>query len=209
MRIGCSSRQIQRLTQCTDTPSAHERMVITLAGSKICALLTHDIQTARKPAVTVLENFTYAEISIDQTATYTRTVSERDVTLFAAISGDVNPVHLDEEFAATTRFGGRIAHGMFTGALVSAALATVLPGPGTIYLSQSLRFTAPVKIDDTITVTLKVTAKRDSRRFVTLECEAVNQNGETVATGVAEVIAPNEKVKVTAPTLPVISLGKV
>ena len=158
--------------------------------------------------MTVLENFIYAEISIDQTATYTRTVSERDVTLFAAISGDVNPVHLDEEFAATTRFGGRIAHGMFTGALVSAALATVLPGPGTIYLNQSLRFTAPVKINDTITVTLKVTAKRDSRRFVTLECEAVNQNGETVATGIAEVIAPNEKVKITAPTLPEISLGK-
>jgi len=157
--------------------------------------------------MTILENFTYDEISLDQTAEYVRTVTEQDLTLFAAVSGDVNPVHLDEDFAKTTRFGGRIAHGMLTGALFSAALACVLPGPGTVYLNQSLRFTAPVKIGDTITVRLKVTAKRDSRRFVTLECEAVNQHGDTVATGVAEVIAPVEKVKITAPTLPTITLG--
>lgn len=158
--------------------------------------------------MSVLENFTYDEISLDQIATYTRTVTERDVMLFAAISGDVNPVHLDEAFAQTTRFGGRIAHGMFTGALISAALATVLPGPGCIYLNQSLRFTAPVKIGDTITVTLKVTGKRDSRRFVTLECEATNQQGERVANGVAEVIAPTEKMKIIAPQLPEITLSK-
>jgi acyl dehydratase len=157
--------------------------------------------------VTILENFTYDEISLGQTAEYVRTVTERDVTLFAAMSGDINPVHLDEEFAKTTRFGGRIAHGMMTGALVSAALACVLPGPGTIYLNQSLRFTAPVKIGDAITVRLKVTAKRDDRRFVTLDCEAINHHGEAVATGVAEVIAPREKMTLTAPDLPVITLG--
>jgi 3-hydroxybutyryl-CoA dehydratase len=168
------------------------------------------LQTTPAPkdtAVTMLENFTYDEISLDQTAEYTRTVTERDITLFAAISGDVNPVHLDEDFAKTTRFGGRIAHGMITGALVSAALACVLPGPGCIYLNQSLRFTAPVRIGDTITVRLKVTAKRDDRRFVTLDCEAANQNGETVATGVAEVIAPKEKIQVKASDLPAITLG--
>jgi acyl dehydratase len=157
--------------------------------------------------VTILENFTYDEISLGQTAEYVRTVTERDLTLFAAVSGDVNPVHLDEEFAKSTRFCGRIAHGMMTGALVSAALACVLPGPGTIYLNQSLRFTAPVKIGDAITIKLTVTAKRDDRRFVTLDCEAVNQNGEVIATGVAEVIAPREKMKLTAPELPAITLG--
>lgn len=157
--------------------------------------------------MTTLENFTYDEISLDQTAEYVRTVTERDLILFAAVSGDVNPVHLDEEFAKTTRFGGRIAHGMLTGALVSAALACVLPGPGTVYLNQSLRFTAPVRLGDTVTIKLKVTGKRDGRRFVTLECEAVNQSGETVATGVAEVIAPTEKVKIEAPALPNITLG--
>lgn len=157
--------------------------------------------------MTILENFTYDEISLGQTAEYVRTVTERDVTLFAAMSGDINPVHLDEEFARTTRFGGRIAHGMMTGALVSAALACVLPGPGTIYLNQSLRFTAPVKIGDAITVRLKVTAMRDDRRFVTLDCEAVNHNGEAVATGIAEVIAPREKMKLKAPELPAITLG--
>lgn len=157
--------------------------------------------------MTILENFTYDEISLGQTAEYVRTVTERDVTLFAAMSGDINPVHLDEEFARTTRFGGRIAHGMMTGALVSAALACVLPGPGTIYLNQSLRFTAPVKIGDAITVRLKVIAMRDDRRFVTLDCEAVNHNGEAVATGTAEVIAPREKMKLKAPELPAITLG--
>lgn len=157
--------------------------------------------------MTILENFTYDEISLDQTAEYVRTVTERDIILFAAVSGDVNPVHLDEEFASSTRFGGRIAHGMMTGALVSTALACVLPGPGTVYLNQSLRFTAPVRIGDTISIKLKVTGKRDDHRFVTLECEAINQSGKTVATGVAEVIAPNEKMKINAPALPAITVG--
>ena len=149
-----------------------------------------------------ISNFTYEEISLGQTATYTRTVGEREIQLFAAASGDVNPVHLDEDFAASTQFKGRIAHGMLTGAFISAALAMELPGPGTIYLGQSLRFRLPVKIGDTITVSLEVIEKKDRRQYVTLECKASNQDGKVVATGTAEVMAPSEKMVIEAPALP-------
>ena len=149
-----------------------------------------------------ISNFTYEEISLGQTATYTRTVGEREIQLFAAASGDVNPVHLDEDFAASTQFKGRIAHGMLTGAFISAALAMELPGPGTIYLGQSLRFRLPVKIGDTITVSLEVIEKKDRRQYVTLECKATNQDGKVVASGTAEVMAPSEKMVIEAPALP-------
>jgi 3-hydroxybutyryl-CoA dehydratase len=95
-----------------------------------------------------ISNFTYDEIHIGQIAQYTKQVNASDIVLFAAASGDLNPVHLDAEFAATTPFGEPIAHGMLTGAIISAAIATELPGPGTIYLSQTLRFRLPVKIGD-------------------------------------------------------------
>ena len=157
--------------------------------------------------MTQLSNFTFEEISIGQTATYTRQVEERDIQLFAAVSGDVNPVHLDANYAAGTQFGERIAHGMLTGAFISAALALELPGPGTIYLGQSLRFRLPVKIGDDITVHLEVTDMREDRGFVTLNCKAVNQLGKAVATGVAEVMAPGEKIAMESPALPAIQVG--
>ena len=149
-----------------------------------------------------LTNYTYDEIEIGQTASYSKHITEQDIQLFAAVSGDVNPVHLDAEFAATTPFKERIAHGMLTGAIISAALALELPGPGTIYLGQSMRFRLPVKIDDEITIQLEVTEKRDDKQFVTLQCKAVNQNGKTVATGTAEVMAPPEKLNIERPALP-------
>lgn len=157
--------------------------------------------------MTTLSNFTYEEIQIGQTATYSKTLSERDIILFAEVSGDVNPVHIDPVFAATTQFGERIAHGAWTGAVISAALALVLPGPGTIYLGQTLSFRSPVKIGDTVTVTLTVTEKRDDKKFVTLNCEAVNQHGKVVAKGPAQVMAPTDKVTITAPTLPAVTVG--
>lgn len=149
-----------------------------------------------------LSNFTYDEITIGQTATYSKLVQEQDIQLFAAASGDVNPVHLDEDFAAGTLFKGRIAHGMMTGAIISAALAMELPGPGTIYLSQSLRFRLPVRIGDTITIKLEVTAKQDKRQIVTLDCKAYNQGDKLVASGSAEVMAPSEKLVIERPALP-------
>lgn len=152
-----------------------------------------------------LSNYTYDEISIGQTATYSKSIGEQDIQLFAIVSGDNNPVHLDAEFAAGTAFQERIAHGMLSGAIISAAIALELPGPGTIYLGQTMRFRRPVKIGDTITVELKVTDKRDDKQFVTLDCTVVNQDGKAVVTGTAEVIAPQSKMVLDPPKLPAIS----
>ena len=154
-----------------------------------------------------LTNYTFDEIEIGQTAEYRKRIDERDILLFAAVSGDVNPVHLDAEFAADTDFGERIAHGMLTGALISAALALELPGPGTIYLGQSLRFRRPVKIGDEITVQLEVVDKREDKGFVTLECTAVNQDGKAVVTGTAEVMAPKSKLSIPRPAVPEVAVG--
>lgn len=149
-----------------------------------------------------ISNHTYDEITVGQTAEYAKQVSAEDIQLFAAVSGDVNPVHLDEAYAATTPFGGCIAHGMLSGAIISAAIAMELPGPGTIYLGQSLRFTAPVKPGDTLTVKLRVTGKTDKRRLVTLECEVLNQQEKLVVTGTAEVMAPKDKLVLERPAPP-------
>lgn len=154
-----------------------------------------------------LENFTYDEITIGQTASYSKTLTEQDIVMFAATSGDTNPVHLDAEFAATTMFKDRIAHGMWTGGLISAAIALNLPGPGTIYLGQSLSFRAPVKLGDTITVTLEVTEKKDDKRMVTLNCIATNQKGKAVVKGEATVMAPSEKLSIPNPELPAITIA--
>lgn len=149
-----------------------------------------------------ISNYTYDEITIGQTATCSKRVDVQDIQLFAALSGDVNPVHLDAGFAATTPFKGCIAHGMLSGAIISAAIAMQLPGPGSIYLSQSLRFRLPVRPGDTITVTLEVTEKKDKRGIVVLDCTVLNQQGKRVLTGTAEVMAPAEKLVLERPSTP-------
>lgn len=156
--------------------------------------------------MTMLENYPIAELAIGLTKTYTKTLTQQDVFLFAACSGDVNPVHLDTAYAATTVFGEPIGHGMWTGALISAAIATQLPGPGSVYRSQSLSFKHPVKIGDAVTVTLTVSEIKERVKLVTLECEAHNQDGKLIAKGIAEVIAPAEKLSIKAGELPAISL---
>ncbi|ARM84096.1 MULTISPECIES: MaoC/PaaZ C-terminal domain-containing protein [Gammaproteobacteria] len=153
-----------------------------------------------------LENITYDELQEGDSATYVKTLTEDELVLFAAVSGDVNPVHLDSEFAADSMFQERIAHGMWSGSLISAALATVMPGPGTIYLEQSLAFKRPVKLDDTLTVTLTVLAKERKNR-VTLSCDVRNQNDERVVTGEAKVIAPTQKMSLSKPQLPKITIA--
>ena len=151
-----------------------------------------------------ISNYTYDELTIGQTATYSKLIEARDIQLFAAVSGDVNPVHLDAAFAATTQFGGCIAHGMLSGAIISAAIAMELPGPGTIYLGQTLRFSLPVKPGDTLTVHLQVTEKKDKRRMVTLDCKVFNQHDKLVLSGTAEVMAPGEKLVLQRPALPLV-----
>lgn len=157
--------------------------------------------------MSLLENCPITEIAVGQTASYSKTLTERDVILFAACSGDVNPVHLDKAYAATTPFGEPIGHGMWTGALVSAAIATRLPGPGSVYRSQSLSFKYPVKIGDTVTVTLTVAEIKERVKLITLDCEAHNQDGKLIAKGVAEVIAPAEKLVIEPGSLPSIGFN--
>lgn len=156
--------------------------------------------------MTVLVNKTYDEIQVGDTATLERALTEKELVLFAAVSGDVNPVHLDAEFAKSTMFGEQIAHGMWSGSLISAALATVLPGPGTIYLGQELSFRRPVKLADTLTVTLTVKEKLSKNRVV-IDTLVTNQNDEKVVVGTATVMAPTEKTELQAPELPTITIG--
>ena len=153
-----------------------------------------------------ISNVTFDEIVIGDTATYTRLITNQEVEAFAAISGDHNPLHLDPDYAATTSFGECIAHGMLTGALISAAIAMQLPGPGSVYLNQSLQFRAPVFLGDTLTVTLEVTEKHGKRPWVTLSCTVENQDGKAVAKGEAQVAAPTEKETVTVVPPPAIQL---
>jgi acyl dehydratase len=125
--------------------------------------------------------------SIGETAARTRTITADLVAAFADLSDDRNPVHLDEAYAAATPFKGRIAHGMIAGMLISAVLGNDLPGPGSIYLGQTLSFRAPVYIGDAITARVTVIAVRADKRIVTLATECVSQRGEVVVTGEAAI----------------------
>lgn len=152
-----------------------------------------------------LENITFDELTIGRQATLTRTLTQEDITLFALMSGDVNPAHMNEEYAKSDIFHGIIGQGMWTASLISALLGTVLPGPGTIYLEQDIKFKKPVRIGDTITVTAAVKEKCADKPMVMLDCNALNQRGEIVANGLATVLAPKEKLRVPRATLPHIS----
>jgi acyl dehydratase len=125
--------------------------------------------------------------SIGTQATLSRTITEDDILLFALVSGDHNPIHLDAEYAERSLFGKRIAHGFLIGSLISAVLGNALPGPGSIYLGQTLKFLAPIHIGDTATVTVKVVALREEKRIVTLHTECTNQHGTLVLSGEATV----------------------
>ncbi|MBC8030136.1 MAG: MaoC family dehydratase [Pyrinomonadaceae bacterium] len=125
---------------------------------------------------------------IGDTASITRKITDKDIRAFAEVTGDHNPVHLDEAFARETRFGRRIAHGMLGASLISAVLGNELPGKGSIYLSQSLQFLGAVYIDDTVTARVTVTKVREDKSIVTLETVCENQRGEIVIRGEAVVL---------------------
>ena len=135
-----------------------------------------------------------------------RTLTQEDIELFAVVSGDVNPAHLDPAYAETDLFHRIIAHGMWGGALISAVLGTQLPGPGTIYIAQDLHFHAPIGIGDTITTRIVAREKRAERQRVIFDCRCTNQAGKEVITGTAEVQAPTEKVRRNRTELPDVRL---
>jgi phosphate acetyltransferase/phosphate butyryltransferase len=150
------------------------------------------------------ENRTFDEIRVGDSASLKRTLSKPDIELFAVMSGDVNPTHLDEEFAKSDAFHKVVAHGMWGGALISAVLGTQLPGAGTVYVRQDLRFRRPVGVGETLTVTVTATAKDESTHRITFDCQCVNQDGVPVISGTAEVIAPTEKIRYPQVALPTI-----
>ncbi|MCU0722539.1 MAG: MaoC family dehydratase [Planctomycetes bacterium] len=129
----------------------------------------------------------YADIKVGDRATYSKTITEKDVTAFAEITGDVNPVHIDPEFAKNSLFKERIAHGFLTGSLISTIFGTILPGPNTLYLRQEMNFKAPVKFGDTITAEVVVVEKKDDKKILTCDTFVRNQRGEVVLDGKAVV----------------------
>ena len=133
------------------------------------------------------------KFKVGDTAETTRTIEQADVEAFAAVTGDRNPVHLDDAFAQQTRFGRRIAHGMLTASLISSVLANQLPGEGSVYLGQTLQFVAPVFPGDEVTARVTVTEVRENRPIMKLETTCVNQRGETVIRGEATVLVSDVK----------------
>lgn len=136
---------------------------------------------------------TIEEIKVGDSASMAKTVSESDVYLFAGITGDFNPAHVNEQEAAKGMFKGRIAHGVLSAGFISAAIAMKLPGPGTIYLGQELKFIRPVRIGDTITATITVLELLPGKNVVKLDTVCANERGETVIAGTASVMPPKRE----------------
>ena len=135
---------------------------------------------------------TIDQLRVGDTAQFSKTVSETDVYLFAGVSGDFNPAHINEQYASGTYFGKRIAHGLLSAGFLSAVLANQLPGPGTIFLSLSIRFQAPVFIGDTITARAEVAQINSEKHRVTMNLTCINQEEKQVLEGEA-VLSPPKK----------------
>jgi len=129
------------------------------------------------------------DLKVGQSAMFGKTVTEADIAAFAGVSGDTNPIHLHDGFARTTRFGQRIAHGMLSGSFISTVIGTKLPGPGAIYVSQTMTFMAPVLIGETVTAVATITAIDEKRRRVTLKTQCLNGD-KVVIDGEAVVLVP-------------------
>lgn len=137
-----------------------------------------------------MKGLTIKEINIGDKASFQKTITETDVYLYAGITGDLNPAHINQVEAETTMFQGRIAHGMLTAGLVSAVLGMQLPGPGSIYLGQELKFLAPVRMGDTIKAEVEVIEKFDEKNRIKLNTICTNQNGVEVLKGIATIMPP-------------------
>jgi 3-hydroxybutyryl-CoA dehydratase len=153
----------------------------------------------------IIENITYNELDLGDNATLTKTLTDEELVLFAAVSGDVNPVSLDTELAKKSVYKERIGYGMWAGSLISSGLSSVIPGPGTVHLEQNLKFKKEVQMGDTLTVSLTVQEKHERHR-VTMKCVVTNQNNEDVALGESIVVAPVDKVSLTEAALPRIEI---
>lgn len=138
-----------------------------------------------------MHELTYEDIKVGDKASFSKTISESDIYQFAGITGDFNPLHVDKEYAKNTLFKERIAHGILTAGFISSVIGMKLPGINTIYLSQNLKFLAPVHIGDTVTATVSVLEKIDKKKIILLQTSVVNQRGEIIIDGDAAVMKKN------------------
>ena len=141
-----------------------------------------------------LNGYDFEDLAVGMQASFAKTITEADIILFAGASGDNNAMHINEEFARSTPFKGRIAHGMLTASVISAAIAGRLPGPGTVYLGQSLQFRSPVRPGDTVEATITVVELNESRRRITLKTEC-RVAGKLIITGEALVMTTSKAAK--------------
>lgn len=156
--------------------------------------------------MTWLKSTSYDDLDVGTTGSFSKTLGERDIVLYAETSGDNNPLHFDEDYASQTMFKGRIAHGLWSAGLISTCIGTVMPGPGSIYMGQALEFKFPVKIGDTLTATLTVKQKLEKRKSVVIGCQVRNQDGKLVVCGDAKVIPPSLSAEIEVPQLPLVQV---
>ncbi|WP_374489812.1 bifunctional enoyl-CoA hydratase/phosphate acetyltransferase [Zoogloea sp.] len=159
------------------------------------------------PLAAFIENRTFDEIAVGDSAQLSRTLTAEDINLFAVMSGDVNPTHVDPEFARSSQFREVVGHSMWGSVLISSVLGTEFPGPGTVYVSQTLKFWRPITVGDTLTITLTCLEKQAHNHHVVMDCQCVNQDGMKVLEGTAEVVAPTQKVKRPRIELPGITIS--
>ena len=155
-----------------------------------------------------IENRTYDEIKVGDSATLVRTLRPDDIQMFAIMSGDMNPTHVDPEYAKSSSFREVVAHGMWGGVLISNVLGTQFPGPGTVYVDQTLHFERAVRVGDTLTVKVTCQRKFDHNHHILFDCLCTNQDGLKVIQGTAEVLAPTEKVRRPKVNLPELRLSE-
>ncbi|MCE1185736.1 MAG: bifunctional enoyl-CoA hydratase/phosphate acetyltransferase [Rhodocyclales bacterium] len=159
------------------------------------------------PVSEFIQNRTFDEIAVGDAAQLSRTLTAEDINLFAVMSGDVNPTHVDPEFARSSQFREVVGHSMWGSVLISSVLGTEFPGPGTVYVSQTLKFWRPITVGDTLTITLTCLEKQAHNHHVVMDCQCVNQDGMKVLEGTAEVVAPTQKVKRPRIELPGITIS--
>lgn len=178
-------------------PQPFKTRTRSLRLAKVSAMSSDDL---------FLESVPFSELTLGREARLTRTLTKEDIELFATVTGDVNPAHLDETYANATIFHGIIGHGMWTGSLISALLGTILPGPGTIYLDQSFTFKKPVHIGEEITAIIRVKEKHPEKPIVVFDCLVYNPKHEVVLEGIARVLAPTQKMRLSRNKLPTVEI---
>jgi phosphate acetyltransferase len=156
----------------------------------------------------IIENRTFEEIQIGESSTLVRTLRNEDIQMFAILSGDINPTHVDPEFSRSTGFREVVGHGMWGGMLVSNVLGTQFPGPGTVYIGQTFNFERPVRVGDTLTVVITCQQKFPHNHHIVFDCRVRNQDGDCVLHGTAEVLAPLEKVRRAKVEMPELKLSE-